>query len=206
MTDIETERLLTEKHILLHRNKTVGKILPRPNCELCYPIKGPKTRSSHIEKLFDLYQRLFPEALAYNSINKEEYSRLKGNLATRRTLRSTEKLNKLDTDTEERAINIVLSIRYQSTPRYSAEQIAYSLTRTVYKTAALTQGDLCKEFIQAANFYQTVTTRKTLKTQKEIELRTKLYDLSEEEEEEIHNSFYSPIELSPKLKSFPSSK
>jgi hypothetical protein len=84
------------------------------------------------------------------------------------------------------------------------------LTRTVYRTAAFTQGNLSKEFIRAANLYQTVTTRKTLKVQKELELRTKLYNLSEEEEEEVHNSFYSPIEspieLSPKLKTFPSSK
>jgi hypothetical protein len=169
MTDIETERLLTEKHILLHRNKSLGKILPRPNCELCHPIKGPKTRSNHIHKLFDFYQRIFPEAIAYNSITKEEYSRLRGNLAVRKTIRSTEKLNKLDADTEERAINIVLSIRYQSTPRYSAEQIAYSLTRTVYRTAAFTQGNLSKEFLQAANLDQTVTTRKTLKGLKERE-------------------------------------
>src|SRR3990170_5201920 len=210
MTDLEVERKLTEEHLLLHRKTTKGVgIIPRSNCELCYPVKGSKTRANHIDRLFDFYRKIFPEALVYNRNTQEEYSRLRGNLSSRRSLRSLEKLNKLDLDSEERALNIVLTIRYKKAPKYPAEQISYALIRTIYNTAAFTNENPNKEFIAAINLYQQIISRPFTNTQKKIELISKLYiyySLIEEDIEEAERSFHSPLILSPQTKEFPSSK
>ena len=207
MTDIETERRLTEEHILLHRNKGSGTgILPRPNCEICHPIKGPKTRTDPIGTFFGEYKRIFPEAITYNQNTKEEYSKLRGNLISRRKLQSPEKLKKLDEKTHEHAANVVLTIRYNRAPKYPADQLAYAVIRTVYNTAAFTKGNSQKEFLTAINIYKKIYCKPWTKTQRESQLRTELYTLSDQDAEEAERSFVSPVNLSPRIKEFPSTK
>ena len=207
MTDIETERKLTEEHILLYRNKGSGTgILPQPNCEICHPIKGPKTRTDPIGTFFGEYKRIFPEAITYNQNTKEEYSKLRGNLISRRKLQSPEKLKKLDEKTHEHAANVVLTIRYNRAPKYPADQLAYAVIRTVYNTAAFTKGNSQKEFLTAINIYKKIYCKPWTKTQRESQLRTELYTLSDQDAEEAERSFVSPVNLSPRIKEFPSTK